>query len=100
MKLSTSWVKEWLRRTISDTEIVQALERAGLEIEQYTSSKSIDRLVVVGLIKKVVQHPQADRLHIVLVTTGGKQLSIVCGAPNVREGLKVAVAQVGTTLPS
>lgn len=99
MKLSTSWVKEWLCRTISDEDMVQALEQAGIEVEQYIVSTSLDKNIVVGETKKVVQHPDADRLNIVEVTMGEQTLSIVCGAPNVKIGMRVAVAQVGSTLP-
>lgn len=99
MRVSTSWVKEWLSRTMSDEAIVEALELAGVEVEQYIAPTMIDKNVVVGLVKKVVQHPGADRLHLVKVTTGEQEFSIVCGAPNVRENMKVALAQIGTTLP-
>ena len=63
MKITSGWIKEWLRRTmLTDQEIVQALERAGIEIEQVILSNPIDKRVVVALVKKVVQHPEADRL--------------------------------------
>jgi phenylalanyl-tRNA synthetase beta subunit len=84
---------------MSDKDIVQALEQAGVEVEQYIASTQLDKSIVVGLVKKVVQHPGADRLNIVDVSTGDNELSIVCGAPNVHVGMKVAVAQVGSTLP-
>jgi len=101
MKISTGWIKEWLRRTmLSDQEIVQALERAGIEVEQVILSQPIDKKVVVALVKKVVQHPGADRLKLVEVETGEGNYSVVCGAPNVRHGMKVAFAQIGTVLPS
>src|SRR5476649_2583433 len=100
MKITSCLIKEWLRRTmLKDQEVVQALERAGIEIEQVILSKPIDKRVVVALVKKVVQHPGADRLKLVDVETGEKQFRVVCGAPNVREGLKVAFAQVGSVLP-
>lgn len=101
MRVSSGWIKEWLRRTmLDDTEVVAALERAGIEVEQVILSKEIDKRVVVALVKKVVQHPAADRLKLVEVETGSGHFGIVCGAPNVREGLYVALAQIGTTLPS
>ena len=100
MKLSTTWLKKSLRRTISETEIVAALEAAGIEVEQIISTLPLDPMIVVGLVKKCVQHPNADRLHIVKIELPGQSLTIVCGATNVRAGLKVAVAQVGSTLPS
>ncbi len=101
MKVSSAWVKTWLRRTmLSDEEIVAALARAGMEIEHVDLLAEIDKKVVVGLVKEVVQHPAADRLHLVLVTDGTRDFRIVCGAPNVRADLKVALAQIGAVLPN
>ena len=100
MKISSAWIQEWLCRTmLSDQEIVQALERAGIEIEDFVSSKEIDKRVVACSVKKVVQHPGADNLQLVEVTTGEGSYHIVCGAGNVHVGLKTALAQVGSTLP-
>jgi tRNA-binding EMAP/Myf-like protein len=84
---------------LSDQEVIEALERAGMEIEQISSSKPIDKKVIIALVKKVAQHPGADRLHLVYVTTGESEYRIVCGASNVRAGIKVALAQVGAVLP-
>lgn len=101
MKISVGWLKEFLGRTMSsDVEVVRALERAGIETEQVISSSDIDKRIVVGLVKKVVQHPEADRLKLAEVETDEGVYQVVCGAPNVRQGLKVAFAQIGTTLPS
>ena len=99
MRQSTTWLKSMLRRTMLDDQIVDGLERAGIEIEQFISSKPIDEKVVVGLVKKVVQHPGADRLKIATVDNGREELQIVCGAPNVREGLLAPLAQIGAVLP-
>jgi phenylalanyl-tRNA synthetase beta chain len=84
---------------MSDDEVVAALERAGMEVEQINASKQIDERVVVALVKKVVQHPGADRLHLCDIEVGDSQYRVVCGAPNVRKGLKVAFAQIGAVLP-
>ena len=100
MKLSTTWLKKSLRRTISEGEIVTALESAGIEVEQIISTIPLDPTIVVGLVKKCMQHPNADRLKITEIELPGQILTIVCGAPNVRVDLKVAVAQVGSALPS
>lgn len=100
MKVSSAWIKNWLRRTmLSDEQVVAALERSGMEIEDTLLLAAIDKKIVVGLVKEVVQHPGADRLHLVLVTTGSEDFRIVCGAPNVRAGIKVAFAQIGSVLP-
>jgi phenylalanyl-tRNA synthetase beta subunit len=85
---------------MTDRELADALELAGVEVEQLISSIKINPLIVVGLVKKCIQHPNADRLKLTEVEVKGKTLKIVCGAPNVRTGLKVAIAQVGATLPS
>lgn len=101
MKVVSSWVKYWLCRTmLDDTKVVEALERAGIEVEQVDYSKQIDERVVVALVNKVVQHPAADRLKLVQVQTGEGEYGVVCGAPNVHVGMKVAFAQIGTVLPS
>ena len=100
MKVSTTWLNKRLSRTISNDDIVVALESAGVEVEQISSTISIDSLIVVGTIKKCVQHPNADRLNITEVEIDAStSLTIICGASNVRVGLKVAVAQVGSVLP-
>lgn len=100
MKVTSAWLQEWLGRTILSTdELVSALVQSGLEVEQVISSKSIDKNVVVCSVKKVMQHPNAERLHIVEVETPEGEYSVVCGAPNVREGLKVPFAQIGAILP-
>jgi len=100
VNIYTPWIQKWLRRTMSDAEMVAALEQAGVEVEQFSSSKPIDKKVIVALVNKVVQHPAADRLRLVFVSTGEREVRVVCGAPNVKVGMKVALAQVGTTLPS
>ncbi|HVQ43515.1 MAG TPA: phenylalanine--tRNA ligase subunit beta [Candidatus Saccharimonadia bacterium] len=100
MKVTSTWIKECLRRTmLSDRQVVEALERAGMEIEQFITSTEIDKRVVTALVKKVVQHPGADRLKLVEVETNEGKYGVVCGAPNVREGMRVAFAQVGAVLP-
>jgi phenylalanyl-tRNA synthetase beta chain len=99
MKFTTAWIQEWLGRTITDEQIIAGLERAGLEIEDYSYSKPFNKKLVIGLVKKVVQHPVADRLKIVEVEIGKRSVQVVCGAPNVRTGITVALAQIGTTLP-
>ena len=101
MKVSSSWIKEWLGRTIfDDQKVVQGLERSGMEIESIISSPPLDESIVVCTVKKVIQHPGADRLRLCEVTTGKGSLQIVCGAPNVRPGMKAALAQVGSVLPA
>ncbi len=100
MRVSTSWIKSALGRTILDTEIVSALELAGIEVEQYSCSNALDDNIIVAKVQNVRQHPEADRLHIVTVATGKEEFEVVCGAPNVRPGILVPFAMVGAILPS
>src|SRR3954465_14509171 len=99
MKIPTPWIKNYLGRTISDDRLVEALAQAGIEIESYEPAKAIHKQVVVGLVKKVAQHPNADKLRVAEVFTGEHKLHVVCGAPNLAEGQKVAFAQIGSVLP-
>ncbi|MBW4061430.1 phenylalanine--tRNA ligase subunit beta [Candidatus Saccharibacteria bacterium] len=99
MKISTTWLQTLLRRTMLDNELVTALERSGIEIEQYSSSTPLNKNIVVGLVKKVIQHPGADRLKIATVDDGREELTIVCGAPNIYAGMKAPLARIGAILP-
>ena len=100
MKINAEWINDWLTKPLPEKQLLDSLERGGVELEQYVASTSLDDKIIVGLVKTVSQHPNADRLHLVdLEVGGGEVLRVVCGAPNVREGLKVAFAQVGAKLP-
>lgn len=100
MKLSTQHLNSYFAQDYSVPELVEAIEKSGVEVEGLESTEPLNTKIVVGLTKKVVQHPNADKLRLVLVDVGtGENLHIVCGAPNVAEDLKVAVATVGSVLP-
>jgi phenylalanyl-tRNA synthetase beta chain len=102
MKISLNWLTDFIENTLSAREIEQVLTNCGLEVEhfeEYTSVKGGLQGLVTGEVLTCVQHPNADRLRVTTVNTGtGIPLQIVCGAPNVAAGQKVAVALVGTTL--
>ncbi len=99
MKLSYLHLKTYFDKDYSLEEITTALERTGIELEGLEAEKPLSTKVVVGLTKKVVQHPNADKLRVVLVDVGEANLQIVCGASNVVEDMRVAVATVGSVLP-
>lgn len=100
MKLLLQQLGKYLPKSYTADELVTAIEKSGIELEGLQSSEPLNTKVVVGLTKKVVQHPNADKLKLVLVDVGtGTNLHIVCGAPNVDEDMLVAVATVGTILP-
>ena len=102
MKISLNWLSEYIKLDIELSEIVEYLTDIGLEVESVTQSESIRgslKGVVLGEIISCQKHPNADRLNITTVDIGRDDLlNIVCGAPNVRVGLKVPVATVGTIL--
>ncbi|HHE08026.1 MAG TPA: phenylalanine--tRNA ligase subunit beta, partial [Chlorobaculum parvum] len=102
MKISVNWLKEFIPSFSSDTsELVDHLTYLGLEVEEVFEQKLPDSKVIVGRVAEVRPHPNADRLRICMVDTGEKELQqIVCGAPNVEEGMIVPVATIGAVLTS
>ncbi len=101
MKISERWLREWVNPAISSAQLVEHLTMAGLEVDAATPMGFWLEKVLVGKVLSIVPHPDADRLRVctVLIHEENPPLTIVCGAPNVREGLKVAVATVGAVLP-
>ncbi|MEI6652823.1 MAG: phenylalanine--tRNA ligase subunit beta [Chlorobiaceae bacterium] len=94
MKISVSWLKDFLPHFSSDTaSLVEKLTFLGLEVEEVQEHSLPDDLVVVGRIVEVLPHPNAERLTLCLVDVGRDEpLQIVCGAPNVKAGMLVPVA--------
>lgn len=96
--ISLNWVGDYIDIKDQDVhELATKITKAGINIEAVVTHH-IDNLVI-GQIKKVEKHPDSDHLHVCMVDIGSSELQIVCGAPNVREGLKVIVAKVGAVLP-
>ena len=102
MKISYNWLKRFVNLDWEAQRVGELLTNLGLEIEGIEDFKTIPgglEGVVVGHVLECMQHSNADRLKIAKVNLGnGKPVQIVCGAPNVAAGQKVAVATVGTTL--
>ena len=100
MKFSVAWLREWVDPSISTDALAEQLTMLGLEVDSVSSASLPFSRVVFGQIIKAVQHPNADRLRCCQVRVDADTvLDIVCGAPNAREGIRVAVAMVGATLP-
>ncbi|HEY9379925.1 MAG TPA: phenylalanine--tRNA ligase subunit beta [Burkholderiales bacterium] len=100
MQFSENWLRTWVNPPISTEALSHMLTMAGLEVEEVSSVAPPFSGVVVARVLEVAKHPNADRLHVCQVDVGtGSSLNIVCGAPNVRAGLKVACATVGANLP-
>ncbi len=102
MKISYNWMRQFIKAELPLKEQLDLLTDLGLEVEGNTPFESIPgslKGVVVGEVIDCIQHPNADRLRVTQVNIGQKEaVQIVCGAPNVAKGQKVAVATVGTTL--
>ena len=98
MKLSTNFVKDYIDIDVSVKTLAEDMTSAGNEYDSAQKLINATKLII-GEVKECDMHPDSDHLHICKVDIGEEILDIVCGAPNVRKGLKVIVAQVGAELP-
>ncbi|MBE9578880.1 MULTISPECIES: phenylalanine--tRNA ligase subunit beta [Moraxella] len=100
MKISENWLRQWVNPTNSSAELGEQLTMLGLELDGMEPIAPMFGGVVVGQVITCDKHPDADKLSVTTVNVGtDTPLQIVCGASNVRAGLKVAVATVGAELP-
>ena len=101
MKVTYRWLQEFTPIAAAPAELAAQLTMAGLEVESISAVAPPFSGVVVGEVLQSGRHPDAEKLSLCQVTTDGtNRLQIVCGAKNVRAGLKVAVAMVGAQLPN
>ncbi len=101
MKVSLNWLSDYIDiDDLSVDEIVDKLTTSGLEVEEVIDEAKNFENIVVGLVKEVNKHPNADRLSVCTVTDGEQDYQVICGAPNVAPGQKTAFAKVGAYLPS
>ncbi|PHS26161.1 MAG: phenylalanine--tRNA ligase subunit beta [Methylophaga sp.] len=101
MKFSEKWLREWVNPDIDSETLAALLTQAGLEVDAMEPVAGDFTGVVVGQVVSVEPHPDADKLRCCKVDVAGDELlSIVCGAANVRQDLKIPVAVVGSVLPS
>lgn len=102
MKISHSWLSDFIELDQPVSDISDALTQTGLEVEGVEQVEKIPgglKGLVIGEVKSCVKHPNADKLRVTTVDIGAEELSpIVCGAPNVAEGQKVVVATVNTMI--
>jgi phenylalanyl-tRNA synthetase beta chain len=100
MYIALNWLKELVDCQLDPETLAQTLTLAGFEVESIDDRSTWADGVVVGRVLTRIQHPNADKLSVCTVDVGGAEpLQIVCGAANVRAGIHVAVATVGTYLP-
>ena len=101
MIVSLNWLKEYVDLDgVSVEEIEEKLTIAGLEVDEITDKAAELENFVVGYVKECRRHPNADKLSLCKVDDGREIFDVVCGAPNVAEGQKVAFAKVGAVIPN
>ncbi|MBU0456212.1 MAG: phenylalanine--tRNA ligase subunit beta [Gammaproteobacteria bacterium] len=99
MKFSEQWLKEWVLTDCSIDAFAHQLTMLGLEVDSVSKVANAFDRVVIGKVVTATQHPNADRLKVCTVDVNQPEfLTIVCGAPNVHDNMKVAVALVGARL--
>ena len=100
MNISTSWLREWISPVVTDEILAEQLTMAGLEVDGIETVAPAFSKVVVGHVVSCEKHPDADKLNLCQVDVGeAETVQIICGAKNVRTGLKVMAALVGAKLP-
>ena len=100
MKFSERWLREWVNPPIDTNALTDQLTFLGLEVDDVESAMPGFKDIVVARVVNAKQHPDADRLRVCEVDNGESELvQVVCGAPNVREGMLTALANVGGKLP-
>lgn len=100
MLIPESWLRTLANPSMTTAELAHLLTMSGLEVESCTPVAPPFTGIVVGEVLTVAKHPNADKLSLCSVNAGqGEPLQIVCGAPNVRAGMKVPLAMIGASLP-
>lgn len=99
MRISHQWLKQYVDMKLSPEKLAEGLSMLGLEVASFDDQARKFEKFVVGEVLERAKHPNADRLTVCKVNVGENIHEIVCGAPNVAAGQKVAIALVGATIP-
>ena len=99
MKFTTSWLQDHIKINVTAKKIAEILTNLGLEVEKYTNLNDCYKKMYICEITKIKKHPNADKLSICDINTGKKEYSVVCGAKNVKIGLRSVFAGNGTFIP-
>ncbi len=99
MQFSELWLREWATPALETQELVDQITMAGLEVDAIEAAAGEFSGIVVAQILSFEKHPEADKLNVCKVTDGSEEFQIVCGAPNVREGMKIPFAKIKAVLP-
>ncbi|MFN3164038.1 MAG: phenylalanine--tRNA ligase subunit beta, partial [Pseudohongiellaceae bacterium] len=98
MIFSINWLKEWVEPQLDTPQLIEALTMAGLEVDGTSSAARAFSGIVVAEVSSVRAHPDADKLSLCQVNDGDNDHQVVCGAPNVRPGMKVPFATLGAEI--
>ena len=99
MKVTYNWLKEYVDFEWSAEELAERITMLGVEVEGMVETGVAFEGIVVGQVVTRDKHPNAGKLTLCKVTDGKNELQIICGATNFQVGDKVALAQVGTSMP-
>ena len=100
MIITIPWLKEHLKTSAKENEIIEKLTNIGLEVEGVKENSDQLSKFKIAKVLKAEKHPNADKLKVCDVTIGGKEiLKVVCGAQNARDGLITIYAPPGTIIP-
>ena len=100
MKISERWLREWINPKVDIRDIAEQLTLAGLEVESISPCLAAFENVVVAEVLEIIQHPNADTLKVCSVRSGKNKVQVVCGAANVRIGMRAPLALPGAKLPN
>lgn len=100
MRASYLWLKDFVDFSLPPAELANLLTMAGLEVENVEPVGPLLDGIIVGHVLEVRKHPNADKLTLCHVDLGGRSLEVVCGAPNVAQGQKIAFIEAGNKLPN
>jgi phenylalanyl-tRNA synthetase beta chain len=98
VKVSLNWLKQYVDVTLPAAEVANRLTLGGIEVKSTNVIGANWEGIIVGQILEVQQHPNADRLHLVTLDLATRTETVVCGAPNVAVGAKIAYAPIGTKM--
>jgi len=98
MKVPLKWLKDYVKITLPVTELAEGLTATGLEVGEIINTGGAWENVIIGEVTAINPHPNADRLKLATVNLGKEQETVVCGAPNLNKGDKIAFARVGARL--
>lgn len=99
MKFSEQWLREWVNPNIDSDALVAQITMAGLEVDDVEPVAGEFTGVVVGKVLSIEPHPDADKLNVCQVSDGQENFQVVCGASNVKPGIKIPFAKISAVLP-